>query len=150
VIDLPQGFVESCFHDDIAPGTIFRAFITTTAPPKTKYFVLVARDPLCCFFINSTINQFKASKPHYRQQQVKLHQADYAFLDYDAWLDCSGIMEEFVDYDSLVSYFSAGLASSAIVGKINKADKKKVYDTVCNSSTLALRLIESIREEIRP
>lgn len=150
MIDLPQGFVESCFHDDITPGTIFRAFITTTSPPKTKYFVLVARDPLCCFFINSETNEFKASRPHYREQQIKLHQSDYAFLDYDSWLDCSGIMDEFVDYDALVMHFSAGHASSTIAGELTKADKKRVYDVVSNSSTLALRLVQAIKQEIRP
>jgi len=118
VIDLPQGFVESCFHDDITPGTIFRAFITTTSPPKTKYFVLVARDPLCCFFINSETNEFKASRPH--------------------------------DYDALVMHFSAGHASSTIAGELTKADKKRVYDVVSNSSTLALRLVQAIKQEIRP
>jgi len=150
VIDIPREFVESCFHDDITPGTIFRAFISTTSPPKSKYFILVARDPLCCFFINSEINEFKARRPYLRQQQIRLHQKDYAFLDYDSWLDCSGIMEEFVDYDSLVSYFSAGHASSAIVGELTKADKKKVYDIVSDSRTLALQPIEAIKQEIRP
>jgi len=150
VIDIPREFVESCFHDDITPGTIFRAFISTTSPPKSKYFVLVARDPLCCFFINSEINDFKAIRPHLREQQIKLHRKDYAFLEYDSWVDCASIMDEFVDYDALVTHFAAAHVSSAIVGELIKADKRKVYDIVSNSPTLARQLIEAIKQEIRP
>lgn len=150
MIDLPRAFVESCFHDDIIPGTIFRAFISITSPPKSKYFVLVAREPLCCFFINSEINAFKTIRSHLRKQQIKLHQKDYAFLDHNSWLDCASTMEEFVDYDALVTHFSAGHVSSAIVGELTKADKRKVYDSVSNSPTLALQLIEAIKQEIKP
>ncbi len=59
-------------------------------------------------------------------------------------------MDEFVDYDELVSHFSAGHARSAIVGELTKADKKKVYDIVSSSPTLALSHIAAIKQEIRP
>ncbi len=81
---------------------------------------------------------------------MKLHQKDYKFLDYDSWLDCSSIMAEFVDYEALVNYFSSGNAISAIVGELTKADKKKVYDIVSNSPTLALNHIKTIKQEIKP
>ena len=77
----------------IVPGRILRLFCSFTVPPKEKFVVVVATNPLCLgFLINSSATALQKSKKHLSDELIHISKADgYDFLTnpQPSILDCT-------------------------------------------------------------
>jgi len=83
--------------DRLQIGSVIFEYITTTNPPKNKYYVVVGfsedKVALGTVYINSEINPNIFRNERMRMLHIPLSSADNPFLKWDSHIDCSNIQE---------------------------------------------------------
>ena len=120
----------------VVPGRILRLFCSFTSPPKEKFVVVVATNPLCLgFLINSNPTALQKSKKHLSDELISVSAKDgYAFLTnpQPSVLDCTFAAD--LDFDETVAQLTQD--SSRVLGLITDATRKQIIDVVGESMTL--------------
>jgi hypothetical protein len=77
----------------VIPGRILRLFCSFTNPPKEKFVVIVATNPICLgFLINSNPTRLQMAKKHLSDELIRVSARDgYEFLTnpQSSVLDCT-------------------------------------------------------------
>jgi hypothetical protein len=83
--------------DRLQVGSVIFEHVTTTVPPKDKYYVVVGISTnniaLGTVYINSEVNSYALNRPHLEKLHIPLTIADNPFLKWDSFVDCSDIQE---------------------------------------------------------
>lgn len=84
------------FADEkIIIGTVIKAFVADTNPPKEKRFIIVGESYdhlyVACVFINSEINENVLRTEALKEMNIPFQAQQYEFLDHDSYVDCSSI-----------------------------------------------------------
>lgn len=110
---------------------------------RLKYFVVALTWPEPRFFlINSDRSPFAANKPTVAQTQVPILKAEHRFLDYDSWLDCSVLKQDY----SLTDIEQALANDPSILrGGISKSARILVRAAVTNNRLLPREFLGSLR-----
>lgn len=78
---------------DVRPGDVFHLWCTVCRPPKFKFYVVAYTEPRVRYMlINSAPAPFQREKDELMQHQLVIRVQDHPFLQYDSYLDCSGII----------------------------------------------------------
>jgi hypothetical protein len=116
-------------------GTVIRARVSNINNPKTKYFVLLAKDKLKVSFatilINSEINIHVLNTPELIALQHPLLKVNNPFLDHDSHVDCSDVLLR--NYKDTIDMTTA--KPEVIRGILHKDDLKMVLKLVREAST---------------
>ena len=104
-----------------------------STPPKNKFVVIACIDnqPFC-FFINTRVNNYLATRPHLAEGQADILLEDNPYLDHDSFINCTEIFE--VDPVLLNDYR----------GDISPKTINNVLWSVARSKTLRARYISLI------
>ncbi len=120
----------------IVPGRVLRLFCSFTNPPKEKFVVIVATNPLCMgFLINSNPTKLQKSKQHLMDELVQLSKADgYDFLTnpQPSVLDCTYAAD--FDLDEVVAQLTQD--ASRAHGLLTDATRNRIVEVVKKSMTL--------------
>lgn len=120
----------------IVPGRVLRLFCSFTNPPKEKYVVIVATNPVCLgFLINSNPTGLQQDKKHLRDELVRVSKADgYDFLTNPepSVLDCT-LAADF-EFDEVVAQLTQD--SSRVLRMITDDTRAKTVEVVKESMTL--------------
>lgn len=80
----------------IQVGDVFYLRCTLCNPPKPKFFVVAALDPLRMFLINSRLNEFQASVPEIAACMVLIRATEHVdFLTHDSYVGCNQLSHEY-------------------------------------------------------
>lgn len=89
-MELPQSLLDRT----IGRGSILLSDVDFV--DHKKFFVVMGETDdkiMGCFFINSNIHRAIQNKPEQFAMQYPVKRADYPFLSYDSFLNCSNILE---------------------------------------------------------
>ena len=120
----------------IVPGRVLRLFCSFTDPPKEKFVVVVATNPLCLgFLINSSATKLQKSKKHLSDELIEISKTDgYDFLTnpQPSVLDCTFAAD--LDVDEIVAQLTQD--PSRVLGFITEATSERIVKIVKESMTL--------------
>jgi hypothetical protein len=120
----------------IVPGRVLRLFCSFTNPPKEKFVVIVATNPLCLgFLINSNPTELQKSKKHLMDELVQVSRSDgYAFLTnpQPSVLDCTYAAD--FDIDEVVAQLTQDATRAH--GLLTDATRSRIVEVVKESMTL--------------
>jgi len=121
-------------EDLIVPGRVLRLFCSFTDPPKEKFVVIVATNPINLgFLINSNATDLQKSKEHLSDELIQVSKADgYDFLTnpQPSVLDCT---------------FAADLDLDEMVAQLTQ-DPTRVHGMIANSTRS--RIVEVLQGSI--
>ena len=124
-------------EDLIVPGRVLRLFCSFTDPPKEKFVVIVATNPINLgFLINSNATDLQKSKKHLSDELIQVSKADgYDFLTnpQPSVLDCTYAAD--LDLDEMVAQITQD--SSRVLSFITDETRERVIEVVRESMTLA-------------
>ena len=87
----------SVVDDRLCIGAVIFEFVTTTHPPKDKYYIIVGisddKIALGTVYINSEINLHSINNAHLKKLHIPISADENPFLKWDSYIDCSGINE---------------------------------------------------------
>lgn len=123
-------------EDLIVPGRILRLFCSFTDPPKEKFVVIVATNPVCLgFLINSSPTELQKAKKHLSDELVSVSAQDgYAFLTnpQPSVLDCTFAAD--LDFDETVAQLTQD--ASRVLNLITDATRERIVEVMKESMTL--------------
>ncbi len=127
--------------EGIIVGTVLRAFVPSTHPPKEKRFVVVGfKDDeihLAAVLINSKIN-FKVNfNDELIAHQIPLNLQGREYLTHDSYVDCSEIFS--INIQAVNEKIEDG-PESVIKGHMSKNDLHRVINTLVNSDLIKGKL----------
>lgn len=128
----------------IVPGRVLRLFCSFTNPPKEKYVVVVATDPICLvFLINSKPTGLQKSKRHLSDELIRIEKADgYEFLTNPepSVLDCTFAGD--LELDELVAQITQD--ASRVLNLITDQTRARIVEVVKESMTLEGGIVKII------
>jgi hypothetical protein len=90
----------SVVDDRLSVGSVIFEYVTTTKPPKDKYYVVVGisddKIALGTVYINSEINPNLFTNTNLKKLHISLSATDNPFLKRDSFIDCSSINERLI------------------------------------------------------
>ncbi len=95
--------------DRLNVGSIIFEYVTTTNPPKNKYYVVVGitddHIALGTVYINSEVNPNLFRAERLKKLHIPVLASDNPFLKWDSFIDCSQIQERLTSdvYDCITS-----------------------------------------------
>lgn len=120
----------------VVPGRILRLFCSFTSPPKEKFVVVVATEPVCLgFLINSNPTGLQMAKKHLSDELIRVSARDgYAFLTNPepSVLDCTFA----ADLDLGETLAQITLDSARVQGLITDTNRAQIVGIVEKSMTL--------------
>jgi len=124
--------------DRLQVGSIIFEHVTTTNPPKDKYYIIIGFSSdmvaLGTVYINSDINPNIFRNERMRALHIPLSIADNPFLKWDSHIDCSNIHERSTsDVQSCVT--SGG--NYGYCASLSDNTLKRVITTLDNSFTIS-------------
>jgi hypothetical protein len=134
----------------IVPGRVLRLFCSFTDPPKEKYVVIVATNPVCLgFLINSSPTKLQKSKKHLRDELISMSKSDgYEFLTNPepSVLDCT-LAADF-DLDEVVAQLTQDFSRALRI--IADETRAKIIKVVKESMTLEGGIVKIILKNLAP
>ncbi len=128
-------------EQNLKAGSVLRALVTETNPPKIKRFIVVSLSAdkimLATLFINSQINLNMFTTEELKRLQVRLEKtAERSYIDFDSFADCSKIYEREVSavIESIIK------DTGMLLGQIGPADLDVLKQTVRSARTVSLSL----------
>jgi hypothetical protein len=114
-------------------GTVIRAFVKFTKPPKIKRFVVIGfhdnKVNLAALLINSEVNEIINYNKELKSHHLPLIANDCEYLDKDSFIDCTEI--QYLELDALNNKIRE--KPEIIIGEMNKSDMDKVMRKVIDS-----------------
>ncbi len=136
----PEGFKKRFAQTNLKVGSVIKAFVTDTNPPKTKRFIVIgiSADKLAVgtLYVNSEINPNLFKTEELRNLHLKLQAHGRDYLSHDSFADCSKVYEK--DFDDLLSVLEDD--ASNLLGELNTEDLKSVKQKVKEARTIAVRI----------
>lgn len=132
----------------VVPGRVLRLFCSFTNPPKEKYVVIVATNPVCIgFLINSSPTELQRSKKHLRDELVSVGRADgYEFLTNPepSVIDCT-LAADF-EFDEVVAQLTQD--SARVLRNITDRTRAQIVEVVKESMTLEGGIVKIILKNL--
>lgn len=132
----------------IVPGRFLRLFCSFTKPPKEKYVVVVATDPVCLgFLVNSRPTELQKSKRHLSDELIRIERADgYEFLTNPepSVLDCTFAAD--FELDELVAQITQD--ASRVLNHITDQTRARIVAVVKESMTLEGGIVKIILKNL--
>lgn len=132
----------------VVPGRVLRLFCSFTNPPKEKYVVIVATNPVCIgFLINSSPTELQRSKKHLRDELVSVGKADgYEFLanPEPSVIDCT-LAADF-EFDEVVAQLTQD--SARVLRIITNETRAQIVEVVEESMTLEGGVVKIILKNL--
>jgi hypothetical protein len=120
----------------LVPGRILKLFCAFTKPPKEKYIVLAATNPvLLGFVVNSELTSLQAKHPHLQEELVSMHaNQGYLFLTnaLPSYLDCTQAID--LDENDVIAQVVENPGRD--LKMINATTREQVLKVMVNSLTL--------------
>ena len=120
-------------------GSVIKADVKDTTPPKTKRFIIVGIDNanilLATVYINSEINPNIFNTRYLKDLQYNLEKKDREYLDHDSYVDCSNLKIKKVDEIIRILKNSP----LAYLGELNDEDLNMVKEKIKNSRTISIK-----------
>ena len=120
----------------IVPGRVLRLFCSFTDPPKEKFVVIVATNPINLgFLINSNATDLQKSKKHLSDELIQVSKADgYDFLTnpQPSVLDCTYAAD--LDLDEMVAQLTQD--PTRVHGMIANATQRRIVEVLQRSINL--------------
>lgn len=120
----------------LKPGTVIRAFVNDTKPPKVKRFVIVAENTnkclIACVYINSDINPNLFPTAALTDLHIPINaDSSRAFIENDSYIDCSYLSEKNKsDLEKLLTdnpdYVIGELSSTEFHGVVQKVKTNRL------------------------
>ena len=83
--------------DRLQVGSVIFEYVTTTTPPKEKYYIVVGfsedKVALGTVFINSEVNPNVFRNERLRNLHIPFPQSENPFLKWNSFINCSDIQE---------------------------------------------------------
>lgn len=131
--ELKAGFAER----NVKIGSVIKAYVTDTNPPKEKRLVLVgvSFDKLhfASIFINTEINPKIFTSQELINLNYELNAEECDFLDYNSFADCSNLKSRSVSW--LHDIVSAD--PSRILGSVSSDDLKEIRNRIKLAPTIS-------------
>jgi len=123
-------------EDLVVPGRVLRLFCSFTDPPKEKFVVIVATNPINLgFLINSNATDLQKSKKHLAEELIQVSKADgYDFLTnpQPSVLDCTYAAD--LDLDEMVAQLTQD--PTRVHGMIANATRSRIVEVLQGSINL--------------
>jgi hypothetical protein len=120
----------------VVPGRVLRLFCSFTNPPKEKFVVIVATNPICLgFLINSNPTALQKSRKHLSDELIRVSARDgYVFLTNPApsVLDCTFAAD--LDLEETLAQIAQD--SSRVHRLISDSTRTQIINIVEQSMTL--------------
>ncbi len=114
-------------------GSVLRAFVQDTNPPKIKIFIVVGFDETYTFlatvFVNTEINLNINFSAELQSLHVLLEAEGRDFLTHDSYVDCSDILPKEVQEIQ----HAMKNKPEIVIGEISEEDLKIIIDTILRS-----------------
>lgn len=125
--------------DRLVVGSVLFEFVTTTIPPKNKYYIVVGISEnevaLGTVYINSEINPNIFNTPQLRGYHIPISAAQYPFLRYDSFIDCSHIEERAVS--DVIKCLNSDNKRYGYYATISENELNTILQTLDNAHTIA-------------
>lgn len=136
----PDDFKSGFAKRKVVPGSVIKAFVKDTNPPKEKRFIVVAFDKsrvlLASVYINSKINPKIFNSSELQALHIPLKSQGREYLDHDSYVDCSSIYEK--ETQSIIEIIKSRPA--AVIGELSTADFALIKSTLRNAKTISTAL----------
>ncbi|HOX82232.1 MAG TPA: hypothetical protein PLJ60_05435 [Chryseolinea sp.] len=120
----PEEFKKQFASQNLKVGSVLRALVTDTTPPKIKRFIVIglSADKLALgtIYINTEINPNVFQSAELKNLHIKLEAAGREYLDHDSFVDCSKIFEK--EYDTILKMLAAD--AGMLMGELKPDDIK--------------------------
>ena len=120
----------------IAVGTVLRAFVNFTTPPKEKRFIVVGFHEdeihLASVLINSDINFNINFGTEMIACQYEIKKGDREYLEHDSFVDCSELHN--IDLSEINSKIDKD--PDMVIGHVEKEDLDGIMKTIQSSKTI--------------
>ncbi|HEX9828487.1 MAG TPA: hypothetical protein VGA80_17965, partial [Flavobacteriaceae bacterium] len=111
-------------HKQLTLWTVLYLYCPFLNPiPKNKFLILLCKNPLLLFTINSEVSLYIQTKDKLWPTQVKIEATTHSFLSYDSWADFSSVIEDFSIEDIEKQILND---HSRIKGEINENKKSTI------------------------
>ena len=134
----------------VVPGRILRLFCSFTNPPKEKFVVIVATNPICLgFLINSKPTALQKAKKHLSDELIRISARDgYGFLTNPepSVLDCTFAAD--LDLDETLAQIAQD--SARMHGLISDSTRTQIITIVEKSMTLEGGISRIIIKNLTP
>ncbi len=136
----PEEFRRQFADHHLQIGTVIRARVADTNPPKIKRFVIVgvSADKLALgtLYINSEINPNIFPTEELKRLHLRLEATGRTYLEHDSYLDCSRIYEK--DHEAILEVLKTDTGS--VLGQLAPDDLARLKQTVKAARTIAIRV----------
>jgi hypothetical protein len=142
---LPQSLKEQLADANLCVGSVLRAFVKDTNPPKIKYYVIIGftNDKLALgtVYINSDINPNKFTNAELIDLHIPILVSELAFIDHDSFIDCSQIVERNVAAikDLLIK------DPNCHKGNLGESKLKSIFQKLKSARTISKKTKEKFR-----
>ncbi|HEY8930453.1 MAG TPA: hypothetical protein VIM55_14730 [Mucilaginibacter sp.] len=122
--------------DNLAIGTVIKAFVSDTTPPKEKRLIIMGTsyDKVCVatVYINSELNAKIFPTKELRDLNYFIESVDREYIDHDSYIDCSNlhILKREVLQNIIVSN------TNRVLGTISEDDYKILRDLIKSAKTI--------------
>jgi len=138
--NFPDDIKETAAKAKLMPGTVLRAKVQDTNPPKEKIFVIVGINSdstiLATVYINSEINPniFKSDK--LKSLHHRLSKTGRSYLDHDSFIDCSKVVQK--NLEEVKNLIVSN--PLVVVGVLSTTDLLMVTSAIQNAFTIDERI----------
>ena len=130
---------KSFAQNKLKHGSVIKAFVKDTIPPKEKRFIIVGINEeqlfLASIFINSKINPNKLNN-EIKKAQLHFESESRDYLDYPSYIDCSKIYER--KYSEITNILIN--APQAYLGDVSETDMKLIKETISACKMIPVRI----------
>lgn len=135
----PEEFKKKFAQQNLKIGSVIRAFVQDTNPPKIKRFIIIGISPdklaLGTLYINSEINPTVFHTEELRRLHIKFEVSGRDFLEHESYVDCSKIYEK--AFDDIAELLIQDQSNH--IGDLADSDLKLIKHTVKGAKTISVR-----------
>lgn len=126
---------------NVKVGSVIKAFVKNTTPPKEKRFIIIAENDdgrfLAVVFINSNINTNVHRTNQLLSLQYQILCGDNEFLERDSYIDCSDIF----DYDRSQVIEWVTLNPPCKLGEVESSNLEQILQLVKSSPKISRKTL---------
>lgn len=125
---------QKIIFNSLQPKVILHIHSCSITPPGDKFCIIVNKDPLAVFYINSKINSFILKRPELSRLQIPLSPSeDYQFLDRVSYINCANL-DFGLKLEVIIKQMTSKPEYYAIKGFLSSKEIQKIITVVTNSN----------------
>jgi hypothetical protein len=136
----PEEFRRRFAEKNLKVGSVIRAIVKDTTPPKTKRFILIGisgdKLAVATLYLNTEINPNVFTTNELRNLHLKMEAIGRSYLSHDSFADCSKVYEK--EFAEILKVLESD--ASSILGELNAADLDQVKQTVKIARTISVHV----------